>query len=277
MAGTGVSLTAVARRLPVRLLPRPATVVSIVLLLVGWQLLSLWFPPTELPGLGDLAINLAVVVTGGDRFAPLPHYGATLARVGVGFVVALTLATLWGVGMGLRRGIGEFLAGPLFVLLTVPSVVWAFLGVVWFGLADFLVPVFVIVAIVFPYLTVTLWKGIRAIDGDLVDMGRAVGASPAMLWRHVYLPQLRPYLFGAARVGLAVSWKVALVAEVFGAASGVGVIVKYHFEAFDTGMVIAWALPVMVLIVGADRLVHRLERRLHRWQPDDSAPMEAIA
>ena len=251
-------------------LPRPATVVSVLAVLVGWQLFSLFFPAYRFPGLFTLAENVVAVLSGDTQFEPATQFGATIGRVAVGFTLSLTLATIWGVAMGARSALGEYLSGPLFVFLTVPSVVWAFIGVIWFGLTEFLVPVFVVVLVVFPYLTVLIWEGMDDLDESLVEMARAFGASEAATWRHVYLPQLRPHLFGAARIGLALSWKLALVAEVFGSATGVGVAIKYHFETFENGMVIAWAIPMMVLIYGADRLLRRLELWLTRWQPDST-------
>ncbi len=248
--------------------PRPAAIASILAVLAGWQLLSAFFPAYRFPGLWTLAGNVLVVLSGGAQFDPAAQYSATLGRVAVGFAMSLVLATVWGVVMGARSTLGEYLSGPLFVFLTVPSVVWAFVGVIWFGLTEFLVPVFVVVLVVFPYLAVLIWEGMGDIDDSLVEMAAAFGASEVDTWRHVYLPQLRPHLFGAARVGLAISWKLALVAEVFGSATGVGVAVKYHFEAFENGMVIAWAIPMMFLIYGADRLLRRLERWTTRWRGD---------
>ncbi len=257
-------------------LPRPATVASVLVVLLGWQLFSLFFPAYRFPGLLTLAENVVAVLSGDTQFEPGTQFGATIGRVAVGFTLSLVLATVWGVVMGARSTLGEYLSGPLFVFLTVPSVVWAFVGVIWFGLTEFLVPVFVVVFVVFPYLTVLIWEGMDDLDESLVEMARAFGASEAAMWRHVYLPQLRPHLFGAARIGLALSWKLALVAEVFGSATGVGVAVKYHFETFENGMVIAWAIPMMVLIYGADRLLRRLELRLTRWQPDSTDFQGAI-
>ena len=250
--------------------PRPATVVSIAAVLVGWQLFSLLFPAYRFPGLGTLVGNVWAVLSGETPFDPLTQFGATIARVLVGFSISFLLAILWGVAMGSRAGLRSYLSGPLFVLLTVPSVVWAFVGVIWFGLTEFLVPVFVIVLVVFPYLTVTVWEGMGDVDESLLEMATAFGASRPAIWRHVYLPQLRPYLFGIARIGLAVSWKLCLVAEVFGSATGVGVAVAYHFESFENGMVLAWAIPIMALIYGADRLLRRLERYVTRWQSDET-------
>ncbi len=241
-----------------RAAPSPAATVSIVVVVLAWQALSLAFAPRQFPGLGRLAGEVVTVLAGAGRFDPVPTYGATLLRVGIGFAAALTLATVWGILAGIRSRLGAVLAGPLVVLLTVPSVVWAFLGVLWFGLADLLVPVFVVVLVVFPYLAVSLQSATAAFDPHLDAMARTVGAGRRLRWRDIYLPQLRAPLFGAARIGLALAWKLTLVAEVFGAGTGVGVAVQYHFQAFDSGPVIAWALPVMATIFAVDRGLARL-------------------
>jgi NitT/TauT family transport system permease protein len=259
-----------------RYLPHPLSVASVLAVLAGWQLLSLAFPSYRFPGLVRLAANVAGVLSGAGEFDPLRHYGATLVRVAVGFVVSFALATVWGFAMAVRPAAEDYLGLPLFTLLTVPSVVWAFLGVLWFGLTDHLVPVFVVVLVVFPYMAVNLWEGVGAVDRRLVEMARAFDASTAETWRHVYLPGLLPTLFATTRLGLALAWKLSLVAEVFGAATGVGVVVKYHFENFDTGVVIAWAVPVMALMFGAEWLLRRAERRATRWRPDSGGRGEVV-
>ena len=248
------------------LVPGPWTVLAVVLAALAWELLALDLPSYRFPGLLALAGNVGVVLRGAGEFDPVPTIGATLARVGVGFGLSFLLALAWGTAMGLRTAAEDYLGLPLYALLTVPSVVWAFLGVLWFGLTEYLVPVFVVVLVVAPYLAVTVWNGVEAVDDDLVEMAQAFDASPAERLRHVYLPQVLPALLAAVRLGLAVAWKLALVAEVFGAATGVGVAVKYHFENFDTGMVIAWAVPVMALMVVVERLLRWAEARATRWR-----------
>ena len=250
-----------------RAAPRPLSVASVLAVLAAWQLLSLAFPPYRFPGLVRLAENVVVVLSGTGEFDPLVQYGVTLGRVAVGFLLSFALAAAWGFAMGVSPAAEDYLGVPLFTLLTVPSVVWAFLGVLWFGLTDHLVPVFVVVLVVFPYLAVNLWEGIEAVDGRLVEMARAFDATTVETWRHVYLPQLLPTLFATTRLGLAIAWKLSLIAEVFGAPTGVGVVVKYHFENFDTGLVIAWAVPVMLLMFGVEWLLRRAERRATRWRP----------
>lgn len=257
-----------------RHLPHPLSVVSVLAVLAAWQLLAFAFPPYRFPGLVRLAGDVAAVLAGAGEFDPALHYGVTLGRVAVGFVLSFALAAVWGFSMGARPAAEDYLGVPLFTLLTVPSVVWAFLGVLWFGLTEHLVPVFVVVLVVFPYMAVNLWEGVEAVDRRLVEMARAFDASTAETWGHVYLPQLLPTLFATTRLGLAIAWKLSLVAEVFGAATGVGVVVKYHFENFDTGLVVAWAVPVMLLMFGVEWLLRRIERRATRWRPEPAVGRE---
>ena len=127
-----------------RRLPDPLSVGSVLAVLAAWQLLSLSFPPYRFPGLVSLAENVGTVLAGTGEFDPVLNYGVTLGRVLVGFVVSFALAAVWGFSMGLRPAAEDYLGAPLFTLLTVPSVVWAFLGVLWFGLTEHLVPVFVV-------------------------------------------------------------------------------------------------------------------------------------
>ncbi|MFB6105813.1 MAG: ABC transporter permease [Halobacteriaceae archaeon] len=275
-AGPGTEAASETGRLRDRLaaLPRPVTVASVLAVLVGWQLLASAFPPYRFPGLVRLGTNVVTVLAGEGEADPIVTIGATLARVAVGFAASYVLALAWGIAMAVRPAAEDYLGAPLYTLLTVPSVVWAFLGVLWFGLTEHLVPVFVVVLVVFPYLAVTVWEGVEAVDADLVEMARAFDASAVETARHVYLPQLLPTLFTTARLGLAVAWKLSLVAEVFGASTGVGVVIKYHFENFDTGMVVAWAVPVMVLMFGVDLALRRLERRLTPWRADADRDVE---
>ena len=253
------------------------TAVSIAVFALVWQTIAAAFAPRQFPGIIALMENVWVVISGGDRFAPVVTYGTTITRVVTGFMISMVLATFWGVIMGVQQSMTDYLAGPLFVLLTVPSVVWAFVGVLWLGLTEFAVPVLVIVLIVFPYLTTIIWEGTRDLNEDLLKMATTYDARRSHIWRDIYLPHIKPVLFGAMRVGLAVSWKLALVAEVFGTATGVGVAVNYHFEAFDTGMVIAWAIPVMGVMIIADRLLRWSERQAAQKRGYDTETTNLIA
>lgn len=248
-------------------IPHAPALVTGLLIIVLWELIAAQFTPRRFPGLLVLAENFVIVMTNSGEYDLYENISITLLRIGIGASIAIVLAVFWGVLMGVRSDLEDYLSAPLFLLLTFPSVFWAFLAVLWFGLTNLLVPVFVIVLIVFPYLTVNIWEGTKDIDPNLVEMARAFDVSRTAIFRDIYLPHLTPYLFTTTRLGFAVAWKLSLVAEIFGTSTGVGVVIRNYYEAFDTSMVMAWALPIMLLMFGVEQLLQHLEKQSYQWKP----------
>jgi NitT/TauT family transport system permease protein len=86
--------------------------------------------------------------------------------------------------------------------------------------------------------------------------------------RKVIIPQLMPYVFSSLRIALSLSWKIALVAEAFGAGDGVGQELINWFQDTRVDMMLAWGVSFMIVMVLIDLLVFRLwERRVFAWRP----------
>lgn len=261
-----------------RSLPRiPPRAVGVVLFLGTWQLLSLYFPESQFPGLGRLAENLIVIFSGESRFDVIANYSMTIQRILIGFSVSLVVGTSVGIFMGTNKFLEDYLTTPVMTFLSFPALIWAFLGILWFGLTEYVVPVFTIVMVVTPYVVVNIWEGTKDLDQDLVQMAESFDASRSQVWRHIYLPHLNPYLLGTVRLALSLSWKILLVAELFGAQIGIGSVVNSYYLNFRADMIIAWALPIMVLMFGFERLLRRLEARLFAWRPELDTYEEAAA
>lgn len=250
-------------------------VVGVVLFLGGWQLLSLYFPQSQFPGLGRLLDNLVVIFTGQSEFDVVANYSMTIQRILIGFSVSMAVGTTVGILMGTNRFLEDYLTTPVMMFLAFPALIWAFLGILWFGLTAYLVPVFTIVMVVTPYVIVNVWEGTKDLDRDLVRMAESFDAAGRQVWRDIYLPHLNPYLLGTTRLALSLSWKILLVAELFGAQVGIGSVVNAYYLNFRSDMVIAWALPIMILMFGFERLLRRLESRLFAWRPELQTHEEA--
>lgn len=244
------------------------SVVAILVFLVVWQLVSLSYDPTVFPGLGRLYENITAVVTGNDQFAFAENVVPTLVRIALGFAISMAVGTVLGVSMGIYDRFEAYLTAPVMAIMAFPAVVWAFMGILWFGITDYVVHVLVIALVVTPYVTVNVWKGAESVDHELVEMAAAFDASRLGQWRHIHIPHLQPFLFSSARQAFALSWKIALVAEVFGATNGVGYVVSYYFQTLRADMIIAWAVPVMLLMYLVERGFKRLEVRSFAWRPE---------
>lgn len=192
--------------------------------------------------------------------------GKTLERVVAGLILSMLIGASIGLIMGLRRSVESFFDSWIMVLLTFPAISWAFLSVLWFGISD-IAPIFTIVLIVFPYVTMNIWEGTKAMDKELTDMATVFRANGLLLLRKVLIPQLTPYLFSSLRISFALSWKIALVSEAFGAGRGVGKELMYWFQGIRADMMLAWGASFMVLMVLIDVVfLRRWEKHVFSWR-----------
>jgi len=244
-----------------RILPGLLTVVFGLLV---WEGISLFFLPVFFPG--PVALLKCMIVIYSDP-ASYDVFRQTLLRIFEGFVISMVAGTAFGLLMGLKRDVEIFFDSWIMVLLTVPAVCWAFLSVLWFGISD-VAPILTIVLIVFPFVVMNIWEGTKAIEKDLIEMGSVYRVDRLLMLRKVFIPQLMPYILSSLRISLSLSWKIALVAEAFGAGSGVGQQLFISFQDTRVDMMLAWGVSFMIVMVLIDLLVFRLwARRAFAWRP----------
>jgi ABC-type nitrate/sulfonate/bicarbonate transport system permease component len=194
------------------------------------------------------------------------HLGITLSRVFVSFVIALVIGVAFGILMGSRLQWDRWLDGLLILGLNIPALVTIILCYIWFGLTE--VAAILAVAInKIPTVIVAVREGARAIDQELMDVARVYQLKPSTTFFRVYLPQLYPYLFGAARNGLALIWKIVLVVELLGRSNGIGFQLGSFFQFFDIQSILAYTFAFIIVIFCIEAVILRpLENYLNRWR-----------
>lgn len=231
----------------------------IVALLAGWWLSARGLPEFVLPGPWAVARRLL------DLFidpAFLAHTAISTLRV----VVSVLLASLIGSALAfLSHGVPGCAAivqeriKP--VLNSFPSIGWAILAAIWFDAGNFSV-IFVEVAILIPFCLVNVSEGLRAIDQELMEMGRSFTRRALRVWWRITLPLLVPYLLSAIRIAYGIGWKIALVSELVGAPSGLGYLMLRAQTTADSVTFLATCFAIVLLFVAGERLVIvPLERR----------------
>lgn len=190
----------------------------------------------------------------------------TLARVAAAFALAMILGTTLGIAMGAWRPLDRLLDAPVTALLNLPALVVIVLIYIWFGLTD-AAAVVAVALNKLPSTVVTLREGTRALDPALDEMARSLRYGRLLRLRHVVLPQLSPYLFAAARTGLALIWKVVLVAELLGRSSGVGFRIQELFQLFDITGILAYTVAFLLVVQLIEfAVLQPWERHINRWR-----------
>jgi NitT/TauT family transport system permease protein/sulfonate transport system permease protein len=231
----------------------------IMVALLAWWLLSRRLPEFILPGPAPVLRRLFELWLNAEF---LWNAFASTWRV----LVAIALALLIGGGLAfLAHGVPVMTAvvdariKP--VLNSFPSIGWAILAAIWFDPGDFGV-IFVEVAILIPFCLINIGEGLRNLDRELIEMGRSFTRSRMhILWR-LTLPLLVPYSLSAIRIAYGIAWKIALVAELLGAPTGVGYLMLRAQTAADSTTFLAICFAVVLIFIAGERLVIvPLERR----------------
>ncbi len=237
---------------------------SLVLLLVGWQLLASWLAVPLLPS------PLVVLEALGGEWRSgelLLHLGATLERVALAFVLAMGLGSLLGILMGTRAAVDRVLDPVLVMLLNLPALVVIILLYIWIGLEEWAAILAVVINKV-PNVTVTLRQGARSLDPQFMAMADVYRVSRLRQMQHIVLPQLAPYFLIAARSGLALIWKIVLVVELLGRSEGVGFALHLAFQMFDVALILAYSFAFILIVQAIEWLVLQpWEAYQGRWRP----------
>lgn len=240
-------------------------VVSLVVAAIVWGLLSLTLPPDILPGPFETAKVLWEEIAGGRVETDL---AMTLLRVVGGLILALLLGVPVGVLMGLNRRAEAVLDVWVMIGLTVPSLCYAIMAFMWFGLNEG-ATIIAIAVTAAPSITINIWEGVKNVDTKLVAMARVFEASRPAIVRRVLLPQIYPYVMASARFGLGIIWKITVLVELIGRPNGVGFKLFYWYQLADMRQVLAWTLLFTIIMLMIELLILKpIERRIFAWRPE---------
>ena len=252
---------AVGRALSTRL---PIAICSLALLLAVWLAAS-WASddPQLLPSPAMVAGLILREAASGDLWR---HLFATLARVLAAFVIAMASGMALGLLMGRNTKVDRWLDPWIVVLLNLPALVVIVLCYLWIGLSE-VAAVTAVALNKIPMVTVMIREGARALDPQLDDMARIFEMGRMARLRHVTLPQLAPHIAASARAGIALIWKIVLVVEFLGRSNGIGFQIHLYFQLFDVGMVLAYSLSFVLVMLLIEMLVLQpIERRVSHWR-----------
>lgn len=191
---------------------------------------------------------------------------ATLQRVGFSFVLAMLFGVPLGLWMAYSRRADLLLDGIVTVFMNIPALVVIILCFLWLGLNE-VAAVAAVVINKIPVIVVTLREGGKAIDSKLMAVAKAFKISRWRTLCKVYLPQLYPYLLAATRAGLALVWKIVLVAELLGCSDGVGFQLGIYFQYFDIAGILAYTFAFVGIVLLLDGcVIRRWENAVMRWR-----------
>ncbi|MHC9293313.1 ABC transporter permease [Mycobacterium sp. LTG2003] len=238
-----------------------AVLAAVATLVAGWQVAVV--VGNRVPSPADTLDRLAAEQAAGQLWHQL---AISTNRFLLGLALALVVGAALGVLMGLSRLADLAFSDLTMAGLAMPAVIWALLTTMWFGFG-WLTPVTTVFLSGLPFVIVNIAKATRAVPADLVLMARAFGVPRVAVLRQIVAPAVAGSSVAAVRFAIMSAWNGLLLAEWFGATSGVGWRSRYWYDANQLDGFFAWVLVFVLLLVIADQLIlGPLERYVTRWR-----------
>jgi D-methionine transport system permease protein len=198
----------------------------------------------------------------------------TLASGVISFVAGLPLALILvatdrgGIAENLvvNRALGWVINGfrsvPFIILLVALIPLTRLLVGTSLGTAAAIVPLAIAAA---PYYARVAEVSLREVDPGLIEAARAMGGNRWTIVREVLVPEALPGIVAGFTVTLVTLVGASAMAGAIGAGGLGDLAIRYGYQRFETGVMIAVVAVLIILVSGiqwlGDRLVARLDHR----------------
>lgn len=246
-----------------------APLVSLVLILAGWQMLVVFgglqafvLPP---PG--------AVLATMVEQFPLLMRNTlVTLSETILGFLVsilvAVPLAILISASAPLRNGLYPF----LLLGQSIPKQAIAPLLLLWIGYrglgaeqeVKFTAVTLSFLTAFFP-IVVNTAVGLQLTPPEMLDLGRLLSASRWKIFAKVTFPAAMPYFFAGLKVAISLAIVGAVIGEFIGADHGLGHLILISTANVKTSLAFAAIVMLSLLGIVLFGLISLAERAICPW------------
>lgn len=223
-----------------------------------------WFAQALVPTLPMVASTLWAMLMDGSMAG---HAINTLYRVFAGLTLAASFGLVLGFLMARYRPVEGFFLPLVSALMPIPSLAWAPVFILWFGLGNTATILIVFYAASFP-MVINTWSGARAVNPLWLRAAGSMGAREgAMFWK-VVVPGASPYIITGLRLAFQRAWIAVVGAEMLAASAfGLGWVIFDAKEFLNADIMLASVAVIGAIGFVFERLVFgSLERStVLRW------------
>jgi osmoprotectant transport system permease protein len=178
----------------------------------------------------------------------------------ISVITAILIAVPAGLFIG-HTGRGAFITVTVANLgRSIPSYALLIIFVTWFGIG-FAAAFPALVVLALPPILTNTYVGLREVDRDTVEAGRAMGMRETQLLRRVEVPIALPVIVSGVRVAAVQVVATATLAALVGG-GGLGRFIVDGFALRQQDMLVAGAILVALLALLTERSLTFLEHRL---------------
>ena len=269
-----VAATGPAARRLAGLWPRPAVRLRIYQILFAICVFGFWqYASGRLIDSFWVSSPTAVAAWLWDGFSSgylVGHCLVTFWEAGLGFAIGAVAGILTGLVLAVAETPRRILDPYFMAIYGMPRIALAPLFIIWFGIGT-TSKVVLVVIIVFLLVFYNTYQGVLNAPANLMRLVRVLGASEPQVWTKVILPSASPWIITGLRISVPQALVGAVVGEFIAASQGLGYVIQFQSSLFNTTGAMGGIAIMAFAVVVINDLLDRVERRLMRWRPKETA------
>jgi NitT/TauT family transport system permease protein len=239
--------------------PDPLSLLSVALVLGGWQLIAWRYDTVLFPGPFQTA--LAIVENAPMIGAELVN---TLRRALGAFGLSVLFMVPFGIACGRLRPLGLIVDPILEFLVTIPPPAVIPIVMVLAGIGD-TAKIAVISYAMIPGILITTIETVRQAPPMLNRVGRSLRLGRLEAMAHIDLPAAFPGIVTGFRLAISASLLVSITSEMLLSTNGIGAFVQRSQESFYIARSLSGIVAIAIVGLTLNAGLRRVEERLLFW------------
>lgn len=238
------------------------SIVSVMVMLVIWKMLAWHFNSEFILPAPEKTLVTTLKLFGDENF--LAIVGNTILRGIIGFALSFILGVALGIWAGISPSFNAFLRPILITIRSVPVIALILLALIWFNAN--VVPVFIAMLTMFPFICTNVTDGIGSVDRDLVEMAAFYKTGTKRIIYEVYVPAIMPFIISGASSAMGIGWRAIIIGEVLSQPKyGIGTVMQVSQTFLNVEAVIAWTILAVLISYAFEKLIRYTEHRITPW------------
>jgi len=250
-----------ARRRRHQLINLAIRMASLALALALWELAAANVDPVLFTSPSKVAVAAYRMVLSGELWTYLRPSLVVLA-------IGLAIAVVLGIGIGLLLARFWVLDVALNVYITflysIPSVALVPLIVLWAGFETTAKVIILFLFAFFP-MVINTYQGVKSVDPQLIEVGRAFRCSERQLWANIILPAALPFIVTGLRLALGRGLIGMVLADLYTAISGIGYLIVRTASTYQVDKMFVPIVTLGLLGVTLTALLRLAEKYVAPW------------
>lgn len=243
------------------------SVSAVVIALLIWFLVtnlglvkSVFFPSPQM-----VWTTFVDILTGGYKgISLLQHIGASMSRLIIAFVLAISLAIPLGLASGYFKPIRAILDPFIEFYRPLPPLAYYTLLIIWLGIEDGSKIALLFLAGFAP-LYIAMVSGVQRVPRDRINAALSLGSSQWQVFSQVVFPSCLPELFTGLRTSLGFMYTTLVAAEMVAAQSGVAWMVLDASKFLQSNVMFVGIIIMGVIAIILDTGLRRLQTHYLPW------------